>query len=181
MRNPGSLTLRSPLIWGAPIAGFVAGAALWLLVGGPSAPAKALDALARQGGPSTARAAGEDAAAAAISVLASRPLFAEGNVSLPRIAVIGVSRIPGRSAALVAMNGGEPAWVRVGETVEGLTLVATRTDEARFDSINGPVTVPLGETVDLGAAAAPPTGGAPDKPPPPGVKLPPEPASAPQP
>ena len=171
---------RSPLICGAPIAGLLAGAAVWLLAGGPQAPGRALDVLGRPSAAPTGPAAAGDTVAA-VAALANRPLFAAGPARLPRITLIGVSRIPGRSAALVALGDSEPAWISVGQTIEGLTLVSARADQVRFDSVDGPITVPLGETIDPGTADAPPTGTSPDSVPPSGVKLPPEPASAPRP
>jgi hypothetical protein len=173
------LDFRSPLIWGSPLAGLVAGAALWLLVGGPGGPDRALDQLSQSGGATARGAAVRDASGAAMSVLASRPIFADAATGTPKITLVGVSRTPGRTAALLAIAGGEPRWVTVGETVDGLTLVSVRGAGAVLDSLNGPVTVPLGETLDPASPAAP--AAAQEGGPPPGSRLPPEPASAPRP
>lgn len=174
-----AVIIRSPLIWGAPLAGLVVGAALWLVVGGPGGPARALEDLSGRGGPAGRGAPAAGAASGALTVLGGRPVFAETAATIPRIGVIGISRSPGRQAALVALGGAEPAWIQLGETSEGLTLVSVQSDGATFDGANGPIMVPLGETID-GAATAP-GAPAPEGGPPPGVRLPPEPAAAPRP
>ena len=180
MRNlDPALILRSPLILGAPIAGLIGGAAIWLLVGGANGPTKALEGLSGRGGPATRAALADDESSAALGVLVARPVFVETAAAPPRIRVVGVSRTPGRQAALVALGADEPAWMQAGETVQGLTLVSVNGDGAVFDSIGGPITAPLGETIEGASAAAgtqPADGG-----PPPGARLPPEPAAAPRP
>lgn len=178
-RSP--VTPRALLVCGAPVAGLLAGAALWLIVGGPGAPGRELDALAKRNAPVALPAAGGEPTDAALSTLAGRPLLTEGSINLPRITLAGVSRLPGRAAALVALGGSEPGWIQVGETVEGLTLVSVHSDSVLFDSINGPITLLLGEMIDGATASAPPTDGARPDDLPAGVKLPPEPKGAPRP
>ena len=73
----------------------------------------------------------------------------------PAIRVIGVSRRTGRQAMLVSVNGQASKWLEVGETTDGFTLVAVRSDGGVIESANGSRTLKLGEN----AAAAPAQGG----------------------
>lgn len=175
------LDLRSPLIWGAPLAGLIAGAAVWLVSGGPTGVTKPLAALTEQANTLAPPApANRTPGATSLAALTARPLFLEGAaIARPTVNLIGVVRRPGRTAALMSFGGAEPRWVNEGETVGGLTLVQVRSSGVQLDSLSGPLVVGLGETAD-GATSPEPDQSPDSSAPPAGVRLPPEPANAPR-
>lgn len=87
----------------------------------------------------------------------------------------GVARSPGRIAALLAVGGGPAGWLRLGETRDGVTLTEVGSATVTVDTARGPKIVGLGSG---SASPANPLPVATDAPPP-GLRSPPEPASAP--
>jgi hypothetical protein len=159
--------------------------AAWLVAGGLSIRAAALDPLEeklRTLRPRAAKAPGTVGASSA--PLLGRPLFAlttgPGAVREPSIRVDGVSVTRRRLAALVAIDERPPEWLEVGQTREGVTLQSVSASGAVFETALGSKTLELGQQ---SAASAPKSASdveavVQDRPPP-GVRSPTEPASAP--
>lgn len=125
--------------------------------------------------------------------LAGPPLFAlttgTGSVRDVQVALSGISRMPGRSAALLAIDGKPGVWVGVGEVQDGVIVREVTPASVTLDTPLATLTLRLGERSG-GAPAAPaavtgpsPAAGPPPAAvadtPPPGYRLPPAPASAP--
>ncbi|MDZ4370977.1 MAG: hypothetical protein U1C74_06105 [Phenylobacterium sp.] len=164
--------------------GLATGLAAWLLAGGLSIRAAALDPLQdrlRALKPPATQAVG--LAGASSAPLLGRPLFAlttgPGAVREPSIRVDGVSVTRRRLAALVAIDERPPEWLQVGETREGVTLQSVSASGAVFDTALGPKTLELGQQSAASAPMASDVVAAVQDRPPPGVRSPPEPASAP--
>lgn len=176
--------------WALPI-GLATGLAAWLLAGGASASFEKLDGVDAELAalhppmrprPVTFSSGGE---------LLTAPLFAlttgPGAVREPAIRLDGLSLSRRRMAALVSIDGRSAAWLKAGETADGVTLQTVTASSATFETAVGVRTLNLG---DQAAASAPAAGGAAPTPtstpsaasadqPPPGLRRPPEPASAP--
>ena len=178
------LDLRAPLIPACAAVGVVLGATAWLVAGRMDvlAPLQTrLDALA------PARKA--DSVSQGLPILNGSPLFAlsagPGAVSDPPVAVLGLSRMPGRSAVLLAIGSKPPAWMAQGESSDGVIVREIEGGRAVLDLPLGLRTLRVGENAGAalpsGIAGAAPGALPPFAPdgPPPGFRSPPPPASAP--
>jgi hypothetical protein len=178
------LDLRAPLIPLSAVLGLALGATAWLAAGHQDVMASTQDRLAalrplRAG----------DASAGAAPILTGAPLFALSTgpnaVKDPAVLVLGLSRMPGRTAALVAIDGKPAAWLARGDSRDGVILREVGSNRATLDLPLGVKDLRIGEAT-LGSA---PVGGATSNPPglgpnasdmpPPGYRSPPPPASAP--
>lgn len=168
------LDFRSPLILAAAPAGVVLGVLAWLVLGGPGAPLRAVDAA---GGPSARTRPAADAGVGPAASLAGLPPLMGAQAAGPEVSVRleGLVRRPGRVAALLAFNGGPPIWLAQGDTQSGMTLVDVGSASVILESVRGPVELKVGETSGS-APETPPSAG--DEPPA-GARIPPEPNSAP--
>jgi len=175
------LDLRASLIPIAALGGVTLGALAWLAAGRQDTLSPLQERLA------AVRPVRATSAAAA-PLLAGPPLFAlsvgPNAVRDPAVLLMGLSRMPGRSAALVSIDGQPAAWLIRGESRRGVILREVGTGRATVD-------LPLGvKELRVGEA----TGGAPVAPGasaaavplsttgdglPPGFRMPPPPASAP--
>ena len=180
------LDLRAPLIPICAALGLVFGATAWLAAGRQDVLASAQDRLAAVQLSSVQR--GVDGEAPSLS---GAPLFALSTgpnaVHDPVVTVLGVSRMPGRAAALLTIDGKAPAWLARGESRDGVVLSDVGSGRAMLDLPLGVRTLRVGEASGSAAGAA--VGGegaqgpvipiAPGDQPPPGFRSPPPPASAP--
>lgn len=180
------LDLRAPLIPICAAIGLALGASAWLAAGRQDVLTPVQDRLTVL---RTARASGEvDSAAPSLS---GPPLFAmsigPNAVRDPMVMVMGVSRMPGRAAALLAIDGKPPAWLAQGEGRDGVVLREVGSGRATLDLPLGVRSLRIGEGTPVASGAAPDNGGpanlgltsAPGDTPPPGYRSPPAPASAP--
>ena len=175
------LDLRAPLIPLSVVAGLALGAVAWLASGRQdvlSQPQERLGAL------SPARAS--EAAAGGTPMLAGPPLFAlsigPNAVKDPAVVVLGLSRMPGRTAALLAVDGKPAAWLARGESRDGVVLREVGSGRATLDLPLGVRDLKIGEgTPAPGASTSdlPMPGVVASDAPPPGYRSPPPPASAP--
>ncbi|EJL35641.1 hypothetical protein PMI01_01255 [Caulobacter sp. AP07] len=178
------LDLRAPLIPLSAVLGLALGASAWLLAGRQDVLAGAQDRLAalrpvRVG----------EVGAGAAPTLVGPPLFALSTgpnaVKDPAIAVLGLSRMPGRTAALVAIDGKPAAWLARGESRDGVILREVGSGRASFDLPLGLADLRIGEatpgSAPVGASATSPlpSGFSANDTPPLGYRSPPPPASAP--
>jgi hypothetical protein len=168
----------------APL-GLATGLSAWLLAGGMSISGSALDAVE-----ASLRALHPPRAASSIrhavpNDLLAAPLFAlttgPGAVREPSIRVDGVSITRQRTAALVSIDGGPTEWMAVGSSQGGVTLQTVSGSGAVFETAVGQKALKIG---DQSAASSPAPAAAAGGEPvhdqaPPGVRSPPEPASAP--
>ncbi len=175
------MLVRSPLILLGPVAGLVLAGAGWMLLGGSSRAVAPIDRIEQQVLAIPASRLGSVAVRSDVATAIAKPLFPEG---LGRISIRldGLSRSPGRTAALFSFNGGATQWVTLGSTVSGVTVVAISGSRASVDTATGRRDIRLGETVGeppapTGAGVTSPAAPAGDEPPP-GTRLFP-PASAP--
>jgi hypothetical protein len=178
--------LRAPLIPICAVVGLALGATAWLAAGRQDVLTPAQDRLAALRPYGASR--GVDGAAPSLS---GAPLFVLSTgpnaVHDPAVTVLGVSRMPGRAAALLAIDGKPPAWLARGESRDGVMLSDVGSGRATLDLPLGVRTLRVGETTSgaPGEAAAgngPPGPGSPitsGDMPPPGFRSPPPPASAP--
>jgi hypothetical protein len=105
----------------------------------------------------------------------------------PAVSVQGLSRMPGRVAALLAIDGKPPAWLARGESRDGVVLRDVASGRASLDLPLGVRDLRIGEATPPAPGGAPPGSGpsnpaftpAPGDLPPPGFRSPPPPASAP--
>jgi hypothetical protein len=105
----------------------------------------------------------------------------------PAVAVLGVSRMPGRAAALLAIDGKPPAWLALGESRDGVVLRDVGSGRAALDLPLGVRTLRIGEATPVAPGGMTAGNGAspamltsmPGDAPPPGFRSPPPPASAP--
>jgi hypothetical protein len=178
------LDFRAPLIRLSAMLGLALGAAAWLAAGRQDVLASTQDRLAalqpvRVG----------EANAGGAPMLAGAPLFAlsigPNAVKDPVVMVLGLSRMPGRTAALVAIDGKPAAWLARGESRDGAILREVGSGRATFDLPLGMKDLRIGEaTLDTASAIAAVPGASVPSPaasdiPPPGYRSPPPPASAP--
>lgn len=178
------LDLRAPLIPLSAMLGLALGATAWLAAGRQDVLASTQDRLTAL---RPMRAA--EAGAGATPMLAGPPLFALSTgpnaVKDPVLAVLGLSRMPGRAAALVAIDGKPAAWLARGESRDGVILREVGSGRATFDLPLGVKDLRIGETAQDPASVIPggPGSSAPGPAagdiPPPGYRGPPPPASAP--
>lgn len=178
--------LRAPLIPICAAAGLVLGATAWLAAGRQDALAPVQQRLADLR-PSDGRRGLESGApslgGAALFALSTGP----NAVRDPAVSVLGVSRMPGRAAALVAIDGKPPAWLARGESRDGVVLREVGSGRATLDLPLGVQTLRIGETTPAAGGGATaglnPTNAtlapASSDMPPPGFRSPPPPASAP--
>ncbi|MGR4866931.1 hypothetical protein [Caulobacter sp. LARHSG274] len=175
------LDLRAPLIPSSVLAGLALGAVAWLAAGRQDvySPAQGrLNALQSR--------RAEETPAGGTPMLAGPPLFAlsigPNAVKDPAVAVLGLSRMPGRAAALLTIDGKPAAWLARGESRDGVVLREVASGRATLDLPLGVQDLKIGEATPASGAAMPnpamPGGGAGDTPPP-GYRSPPPPASAP--
>lgn len=181
------LDLRAPLIPICALVGLALGAAAWLAAGRQDVLAPTQDRLAvlrlvqAQGG--------IDGGAPSLS---GPPLFAMSTgpnaVRDPMVMVMGLSRMPGRAAALLTIDGKPPAWLARGESRDGVVLREVGSGRATLDLPLGVRGLRIGEATPVANAAGSPANNgssnpgpmtAPGDMPPPGYRSPPPPASAP--
>jgi hypothetical protein len=180
------LDLRAPLIPICAVVGLALGASAWLAAGRQDVLTPVEDRLAALR-PARASGGGDGGAPSP----SGPPLFAMSTgpsaVRDPMVAVMGLSRMPGRSAALLAIDGKPPAWLARGESRDGVILREVGSGRATLDLPLGVRSLRIGEaSADVGGAT---TGGGPQASsamlapggdtPPPGYRSPPPPASAP--
>jgi hypothetical protein len=178
------LALRAPLIPLCAAVGLVLGATAWLAAGRQDVLTQAQDRLATLRASSAQR--GLDGGAPSLT---GPPLFAlsvgPNAVRDPVVGVLGVSRMPGRAAALLAIEGKPAAWLARGETRDGVVLRDLGWGRATLDLPLGVRTLRIGEATAPGAPTPgfdpsdPMSAPAPGDMPPPGFRSPPPPASAP--
>src|SRR4029077_4462907 len=106
--------LRSPLILGAPPAGLLAGALIWLLFAhGTPVSARIADLPVKAEAMRARRAMATSANAGALA--ASSPIFAlttgPGAVQDIEVVLSGIARTPTHSAALISINGKAAEWI----------------------------------------------------------------------
>lgn len=148
------LGLKGRMILAGACAGLALGAGLWLAVGNASAARdlSRLDAALSRvaAGPAGGR-LGDPSA-----VLLANPLLGRRGPPAPEpsLRLDGVARNPGRSAALVSINGGTAQWLTPGATREGVTLVSVRAGQAVIETTEGTRVVSLGQVADPAATAA---------------------------
>lgn len=152
--------------------GLAVGAAIWMLIAGhvtPSAVSQMEERLAAIPG---ARNKVPLSVATAFQALATPffPSSAAGPVADVAVSLEGVSSFPGRTAALLSVNGAPAQWLSLGETRDGVALQEVRGGVVLLATAAGPRELVIG---DGPAATVPPDT------PPPGVRMPPAPASAP--
>lgn len=180
------LDLRAPLVPICAAVGLVLGATAWLAVGRQDVLSPAQERLSAL--PSSSAQRGVDDGAPSLS---GAPLFALSTgpnaVRDPAVSVLGLSRMPGRAAALLAIDGKAPAWLARGESRDGVVLREVASGRATIDLPLGVRDMRIGEATPLAPGVAP-SGPGPSSPalmpasgdlPPPGFRSPPPPASAP--
>jgi len=174
---------RLRLIGAAAPLGLALGLGAWLLAGGLSVRADALDEVHTQlAGLQTPRPPPARASDAGAAALLGAPLFAlttgPGAVREPAVRIDGVSITRRRLAALVSVDAGPAEWLQVGESRGGVTLQAVTAASATVETALGVKTLNLGDQSAASAPVAPAAAAAQDQVPP-GFRSPPEPASAP--
>lgn len=173
----------SLILAAAALSGLVLGAAAWTLAGGARsagrsvAEAKALFPTIR------ARRAMGGFSAGGVRRAINAPLFGllggrEG-VAEPTIRLQGIARMPGRVAALLAIDAKPSAWLGLGEARDGVTLVEVLGSKITVETAIGEREIQLGSVSQpfTGANPAPLVAG--QDGPPLGFRMPPPPASAP--
>ncbi len=127
----------------------------WLLVGLPLSSPGLLASLERASWPSEPRAAGspalKDASVGLALFATSRGPNATAEV---RVALSGVARDPRGAAALIAVGDGLAGWLPLGQSRDGVTLVAVEADKITVDTALG------FREVELGKTSVPPSTGA---------------------
>lgn len=178
------LDLRAPLIPICAALGLTLGATAWLAAGRQDLLAPVQERLAAVRPFDGAR--GLDGEAPSPSGPPLFPLSIGPNaVHDPAVTVLGVSRMPGRAAALLTIDGKAPAWLARGQSRDGVVLSDVGSSRATLDLPLGVRTLRVGEASGPGPGAVgdgPQTPGVPIAPgdqPPPGFRSPPPPASAP--
>ena len=175
------LALRTPLIPAAVLAGLALGALAWLTAGRQDTLAPLQEQL------STLRPARGVQQMSGAPSPSGPPLFAlsvgPNAVKDPAVAVLGLSRMPGRSAALLSIDGRPAAWLARGQSRDGVILREVGAGRATLDLPLGlkDLRVGEGEAVAAGPSAQGPTmpGLTAGDSAPPGFRMPPPPASAP--
>ena len=176
------LDLRAPLIPLAVLAGLALGALAWLAAGRQDVLAPLQEQL-------TALRPGRAAElGSSPPSLSGPPLFALSTgpnaVKDPAVALLGLSRMPGRSAALLSIGGQPAAWLGRGEGRDGVILREVGSGRAMLDLPLGVRDLRVGEStgapvsgpsMQAGVAPSPTSGDVP----PPSFRMPPPPASAP--
>ncbi|KQZ22888.1 hypothetical protein [Caulobacter sp. Root1472] len=171
------LDLRTPLIPICAATGLVLGATAWLAAGRQDvlAPVEARLASLRSSD-------GRPTPNGGAPLLLGQPLFPLSSglnaVRDPAVSVLGISRMPGRAAALVAIDGKPPVWLARGESRDGVVLSDVGSGRATLDLPLGGRTLRIGEATGPGPAN-PTSASPPSDIPPPGFRSPPPPASAP--
>ena len=181
------LDLRAPLIPICAAAGLALGSAAWLAAGRQDVLTPVQDRLAAV---RPARTLGGSNGGA--PSLLGPPLFAMSTgpnaVRDPMVTVMGLSRMPGRAAALLAIDGKPPAWLARGESRDGVVLREVGSGRATLDLPLGVRNLRIGEGTSVAAPGGVTASGDPQASnpmtasgdtPPPGFRSPPPPASAP--
>jgi hypothetical protein len=130
-----------------------------------------------------ARRATDRTSATAVRQAMNSPLFGPlgggGGVAEPTIRLQGIARAPGRVAALLAIDAKPSAWLGLGETRDGVTLVEVLASRIAVETVIGEREIRLGGVAGpSGEADRTPLRAGQDEPPP-GFRMPPPPASAP--
>ncbi len=136
---------------GTGVAVTVAGALIMLAWDPTHADQRRLDDLERTGRLSLdAGVANATAYQAEVEALAQQPIFVmtTGPMAYKEKAlqIFGVAISPGRRAALVSIDGGEAAWMAVGQVTGDIRLSAVGTNGASFDTPVGTRIVNLDDT-----------------------------------
>ena len=166
----------------API-GLVLGAAAWTLAGGAGFAQTSIAAATAAFPVISTREPRMVTKASAVTSAINSPLFAilggKGAVSDPAIRLEGVARSPGRIAALLTIDAKPSAWLTLGETRDGVTLVEVLGSKVTVDTVIGIKEIRLGEGTGSSVGAGLGPADTRDAGPPPGYRMPPAPASAP--
>ncbi|HWW26848.1 MAG TPA: hypothetical protein VNZ85_13225 [Caulobacter sp.] len=178
------LDLRAPLIPICAATGLVLGATAWLAAGRQDVLTPVQERLASLRTPE-----GRPGLGGGTPSLVGQPLFplstGPNAVRDPAVSVLGISRMPGRVAALVAIDGKPPVWLARGESRDGVVLSDVGSGRATLDLPLGVRTLRIGEATPVGGVTAasdpatPMSTSATSDMPPLGFKSPPPPASAP--
>lgn len=168
------LELRSPIILAAGPAGLAISALAWLVLGGPNQPAKRLEELGVEFR-SLPKVQSQGASSPTSPDASAMPqgLFANSAQEIS-VSLVGLSRTPKRSAALLSIKSQPAQWMTVGMTKEGVTLVQVLPTRVVIDSLTGRRSIGIGQS----SGAIEPSDASGDQPPA-GARLPPPPASAP--
>lgn len=93
-----------------------------------------------------------------VALLSGRPIFVmttgAGAYKDKSFQIFGLAMSPGRKAALVAIDGGQPAWISVGQVSGDVQLIDITSDSARFDTPLGERTVSINDTPAASAASS---------------------------
>ena len=133
--------MRRLIILGAAIpAGLLTGLAAWLTAKGPLQGGDRLIPIEVASAASSSRREPTNRVQlVSVDGLITKPLFppqtGEGAYVEPEVRLDGISISRGRAAALISIAGASPQWVRMGEELNGVTLVRV---------LNGAVLVDLG-------------------------------------
>lgn len=147
------------------VGGVAAGSAAWLVAG--SAPASELssaEALLTRPVSAAVRSPAQ-LAAADLGRLAARPVF-NPNSEPPRplnLVLRGLARSNGVGSALISVDGGQAAWLRIGQARDGLRLVKLTSSGATVETPAGnqDLTLSAPSAAPPGPGAVPATGPAP--------------------
>lgn len=157
------MELRSPLVFGAPPLAAGLACALWLALGAlviddsTAALGARLDLL-----PGKLAAATE---AARSNLRLDQPLLhivQAGGATALAVRLEGIVRTPSRTAALLSFNGAPAAWMTLGETRQGATLVEVDGTAVLLDTPAGYQEAALGDAppAAIGAGAGEPAAAA---------------------
>ena len=163
-------------------AGAVLGALLWMLFGAPSRALADLQADADRLAAAGLGAPRQVSLDRPVAQSAAQPLFAlttgPGAVADVTVTLEGLARSPRAASALIAINGGVSAWLDLGKTRDGVTLMEVLPSRVVLLTPLGRKEVALGETPPASGAAGPPAQSS-EAAPAGGFRMPPAPADAP--
>jgi hypothetical protein len=152
---------RTPIVLTALCAGLAAGFLAWLAAGGSTAAATRLGRVEEQ--VSHLRVPRPFAPAPQpldTTELAADPIFqlttGPNPVPPPVLRLDGLVRSRGRVAGLLAINDKPAEWMTLGETRDGVTLLAVANSKVVADTVYGPVDVGLGQRPPTEASPPPP-------------------------
>jgi hypothetical protein len=151
------LDLRAPLIPACAAVGLVLGATAWLAAGRQDVLTPARTAW-RPSSVSSLKHGLEGGAPSLIGAAAVCSVHRPQRRARSGGGVLGVSRMPGRAAALLAIDGKPPAWLARGETRDGVVLRDVGSGRAALDLPLGVRTLRIGEATPLGPRRPPALG-----------------------
>lgn len=162
-------SLRSPIILGAAPLGLVLAALAFLIFGASASVGPKLDRLqARIEATRPPEPVSSVAANDAVATSLSAPLFAlttgPGAVADTTVRLDGLAISPRGKSALLAVDGKPAAWIALGTSSNGVTLMDVQPNKVVVDTAIGLKDVTLGVASPAGAGAAT-TGRPPPQPP----------------